>query len=437
MKTNRKVVTERTHEGAPAVSVSAEAQLRRTVMTSLLWESNFYEDGQSVADRVATLVPLIDPIKVQGMAIEARTLQRLRHMPLLLCRELAYGHALDAETLAAVIQRPDEMGEFLSLYWGGSDRRKSVHRTLTNQTKRGLRLAFPKFDAYQLAKWDKAKAGISLAQVLRLVHPTPADDVQAALWKQVKEGTLAPPDTWEVALLRGEEKGATFTRLLTENRLPYMAMLQNLRNMRDAGVEMSLVGDALQKGAAAAKALPFRYVAAARAVPQWEPILDVAMQTALGAMDKLPGKTVLLVDVSGSMEWKLSDRSELRRVDAAAALAAMLAGVCERFEVYGFSQQLFTIPSRQGFGLIDAITRLVGGGTAMGAAVGYINAHLPYDRLVVITDEQSSDRVPDPAGRGYCINVANAEHGVTYRKWVHIDGWSEACVRFVQEYEKG
>ena len=64
-----------------------------------------------------------------------------------------------------------------------------------------------------------------------------------------------------------------------------------------------------------------------------------------------------------------------------------------------------------------------------------INANVKYDRLIVITDEQSADRVPDPLGRGYVINVASAKNGVGYGKWVHVDGFSEAVIRYISEIE--
>jgi hypothetical protein len=49
-----------------------------------------------------------------------------------------------------------------------------------------------------------------------------------------------------------------------------------------------------------------------------------------------------------------------------------------------------------------------------------------FDRLLVITDEQSHDNVPAPKGKGYVINVASNKNGVGYGKWTHIDGWSES-----------
>src|SRR5580698_6890774 len=97
-----------THEGAPAVEVSAEEQLRRSVLACMLWEDEFYEDGTTIADRIAALVPQVEAAKVAALAIEAREKMKLRHVPLLLVREMArYAthRGLVAETLARVIQR--------------------------------------------------------------------------------------------------------------------------------------------------------------------------------------------------------------------------------------------------------------------------------------------------------------------------------------------
>ncbi len=103
----------RTHEGAPAAPISAEAQLRRAVLACLLWEDQFYEDGVTIADRIAGLVPRVEAARVAALAVEAREQMKLRHAPLLLVREAArYAthRGIVAETLARVIQRADELG---------------------------------------------------------------------------------------------------------------------------------------------------------------------------------------------------------------------------------------------------------------------------------------------------------------------------------------
>ena len=109
-----------THEGVPVKACNYEEKLRRSVMSCLLWEDNFYEDGQSVADRIKELIPKIPAIRVAQIAMEARDQMKLRHVPLLIIREMA---RLDthkqyvARLLEKVIQRPDELGEFLKIYW--------------------------------------------------------------------------------------------------------------------------------------------------------------------------------------------------------------------------------------------------------------------------------------------------------------------------------
>ncbi len=433
MKTNNKPATVRTHEGGVASRTNAIEELRRTVLACLLWENGFYESGEAVGDRIRALVPQCAAQEVADLAIEARNKQRLRHVPLLLVRELARDSdrcpsRLIANTLCSVIQRADELAEFLALYW------KDGKIPLAKQVKKGLACAFEKFDEYQLAKYNR-DATVKLRDVLFMVHAKPKDAEQAAIWKRLVEGQLSPPDTWEVALSGGADKKETFERLLQEGKLGYMALLRNLRNMRDAGVEQSLVFDALIGGATKSKALPFRYVAAARAVPQWEPQLDQAMQVAMQGMESLGGRTCVLVDVSGSMNHQLSAKSDLRRIDAAGALAVLVRGIAEDCRVFRFNDQLSEVPPRQGMALIDAIGG-ASGGTYLGAAVEALKANVSMDRLIVITDEQTADRVGSPGCKGYLINVATNKNGVGYGQWTHIHGFSEAIVNYIVELER-
>ena len=131
----------RTHEGAVAQKVSAKAELRRTVLTCLLWENAFYEKGSGIAARIAELVRANETEDVAALAREARSEMQLRHVPLFLVRELARRKGtgpLVAETLEQVIQRADELGEFVALYW------KEKKEPLSAGVKRGLARAFTK-----------------------------------------------------------------------------------------------------------------------------------------------------------------------------------------------------------------------------------------------------------------------------------------------------
>jgi hypothetical protein len=419
----------RTHEGAPARAVSPELALRRSVLACLLWESQFYEDGVEIAGRISELVPKVAPEKVAALAVEARNGMKLRHAPLLLVREMAR-HAshrgLVAETLARVIQRADELAEFVTIYWAGG------RAPLSGQVKKGLAAAFPKFDEYALAKYDRAGV-VRLRDVLFLCHAKPRDAEQAALWKRLIDGTLATPDTWEVALSAGGDKRGHWERLLAECRLGALALLRNLRNMKDADVAEHLVQEALF-AMKSDRVLPFRFLAAARHAPQWEEALEQAMFRSVQGRAKLAGHTVLLVDVSGSMVAPLSARSEMFRTDAAYGLAVLLREIAESVSLYTFSSQLVRVPARRGFALRDALDQSQPhGATMLGDALQRIDE--PYDRIIVITDEQSHDRVPAPRGPGYVVNVASYRHGVGYGPWTHIDGWSESVIDYVRELE--
>lgn len=436
---NKKRPQIKTHEGGVAKHINPELALRRSVMSCLLWEKEFYEDGTEIHQRIASLIPLIDPVKVAKIAVEARTEMNLRHVPLAIVREMARlpNHkGLVAHTLRQVIQRPDELCEFVSMYW------KDGKAPLSGQVKKGLARAFVKFNAYQLGKYNNLSKAVKLRDVLFLCHAKPQDAEQEKTWKALVEGTLESPDTWEVSLSAGKDKKETFERLMKEDKLGGLALLRNLRNMEQAGVESSLLKKAI-KTMNVTRILPYRFIAAARYAPNLEPLLEERMIFSLTEAPKLPGKTCLLVDVSGSMDHALSTKSDLTRLDAACGLAILLREICEEVYVRTFSDNLYVLPPRQGFALRDAIVHSQPhGSTYLGGALEAIKKNPEkteknYDRMIVITDEQSHDKVADPVWEhSYMVNVASAKNGVGYGAWHHIDGFSEAIVRYVQAYEK-
>lgn len=436
MKLNTKsLYLETTHEGARAARISAAAQLQRSVMCCLLWEDSFYEDGQSIADRIAALVPQVTGEFVASLAITARNEMKLRHVPLLLCREMAkHSHqkAFVSSTLEKVIQRPDELCEFLSIYSQGRTGTKTLNK-LSAQVKKGLAKAFGKFDEYALAKYNQKNA-IKLRDVLFLCHAKPKDSAQNGVWRRLIEGNLATPDTWEVELSASTDKKASWTRLLREDKLGGLALLRNLRNMTEAGVEEGLIAFALQN-MKTDRVLPFRFISAARYAPCLEPQLEVAMLRCLASQDKLPGKTILVVDNSGSMTSPVSAKSELTRRDAASALAILLREICEQVAVVAFSDRPTIIPARRGFALRDVIQSSPSGGTNTDDALAMAEKS-GYDRIIVITDEQSHQMIRAPRTKlAYFVNVATEKNGIGYGTWKHIDGWSEAIVEYIRAFE--
>jgi 60 kDa SS-A/Ro ribonucleoprotein len=428
-----------THEGSKATPTDAFHQLKRATLTCMLWENTFYEKGSDIADRIASLIPQVEPAQVAALACEARDRMNLRHVPLFLINELSKikgAGTLVADTLSQVIQRADELTEFVAIYW------KDKKHPLSAGVKRGLARAFGKFDAYRLAKYDR-ESKIKLRDVLFLTHAKPKDDEQAALWKKLVAGELESPDTWEVALSAGGDKKEVFERLMREGKLGGLAVLRNLRNMLQANVDESLIRERLAQGAA--RAFPYRFVVAAKFAPRIEDAIEQAMFKATEGLESLRGKTGLLIDVSGSMDAAIGHTPKTgdptTRIDVAAGLAILLREKADSALVATFSNRIVEIAPRRGFALRDAISASQPhGGTELAGALRTLAAHFAWknlDRLIVVTDEQSSDGIIAPwIKKSYVVNVAPYKNGVSYRNgWNHIDGWSERVIDYIREYE--
>lgn len=443
-----------THEGARAARTTYEQQLRRSVMACMLWEDSFYESGEEVAKRISGLIQKVPAETVAQIAVEARTKQKLRHAPLLIAREMA---RLDThkfivgELLPEIIQRPDELTEFMSIYW------REGKCPVSAQVKKGLATAFHNFNEYSFAKYN-SDGPVKLKDVLFLCHAKPSEienrakvykrkyknDTEKSLLRhddtlfgKIVAGTLKTPDTWEVALSGGADKLETWTRLLEEEKLGALAFIRNLRNMQQVGVNQTLVRNYAEH-VQLDRVLPFRFIAAARAVPAWEDVIECMMLRCTELQEKLLGKTCVVVDNSGSMYGsKVSAKSDLDRSDAACALAILIREVCKECVVIPFSDTASVVAPRRGFALAEAIKSGVRkGGTNTDSALRFA-AQQGYERVIVITDEQSHQAIGPPlrGTKGYFINVSICQNGIGYGAWTHIDGWSEAILDYIRAFE--
>ena len=172
-------------EDVRPATLSPELQLRR-VLARVSRERRLAEDLDSVGDMIAEFVPKISAVTVAALALEARKRMKLRRVALFMVREMARyktHRSLVADTLPRVIQRADELAEFVAIYW------KDGRVPLSAQVKKGLATAFPKFDEHELAKCDKA-GPVRLRDVLFLCHAKPRNEGQAAVWKKLTWGRL-------------------------------------------------------------------------------------------------------------------------------------------------------------------------------------------------------------------------------------------------------
>ena len=434
--------------GPLAARQDPQSLLRRAVLTCLLWEDLAYAEGSDVVANIRELVPQVPAAHVAEIAIEARTRQKMRHVPLLLAREMAR-HAthkgLVADLLPRIILRADELAEFLAIYWNEG------RQPLSKQVKKGLAKAFDNFDAYQFAKYNRSRQ-VKLRDVLFLVHPHPKERTE--LFQQIASNKLPPPDTWETALSTGQNKQATWTRLITEKKLGALAFMRNLRNMDEAGVASAVIRQGfahLDPG----WLLPINFYAAARAAPTWEREIESLMLQGLSQFPKLPGETVFIVDVSGSMQAGISARSQMTRLDVAAAMTLLAAETCEHILIFATSgddwhriHQTERLRPRRGFALCDEVNdasnRLGGGGIFTRQALEFVYAELKSipDRLIVFSDSQDCDhpgkQIPKPFGKAnYIVDVSSHAHGINYAGvWTaEISGWSEHFLTFIYALE--
>jgi 60 kDa SS-A/Ro ribonucleoprotein len=473
----------RTYGGGIAAKVgvvSPEDELRRMAAACLLWEPKFYQTGDQQAKRMQELCAQVDPEFLAALAIETRKVHHLRHAPLFLARELArkYQGSLVGDTITEVIERVDEMGEFLALYWHGQA--KDKRSALAAQVKRGLRNAFAKFDEYQLAKYDRDD-DIKLRDVMFLVRPVPvaghgytrthrkrfvrngswdaaSKSEREVLYDKIAQRRLNTPETREVLLSRGEKPRDVYLKLLQSHKLGYTALLKNLKTIVDLKIPRAIIEDALVRGAAKARVLPFEYMVAARHAPTLEQAIEIAMLNSLGAQDKLEGRTVLVLDVSGSMTGvPLSAKSELCALDGACALAILMREICEDVTIYLTAGNDYTqvhqteeIPARRGMAL-DALVRqrynhLGGGGIFLSQCMNYVaqqEAGNTVDRVVVFTDEVDCDRKLNPntakaLGRrtNYIVNVGSQDRALALGgPWVRVTGFSPQVIRWIMADE--
>lgn len=460
-----------THEGGKAVQLSPEAQLRRTLMNCLLWEDNFYESGVAVADRIKQLAAQVDASVLHELTVEARTAYGLRHAPLLVARQMARGslsqRAQVRHTLAEIIRRPDEIAEFLSLYWADNGGKKFV----SHGVRKGFELAMQNFTEYQFAKWDRRDKQVRIRDAMFMAHAKPSISTgkldknarriakkegtallltpAEQLYAKVANDELKQTGTWEDRMSAGENPKDVFTDLMNKNELGALAFIRNVRKMIEAGVAKDLIRR-YSETVRLNGVFPHQLLTSARVNKEFEDMFDSMLLRSLAGVEKLLGTTVILVDVSGSMDAPLSSRgtsrarrttevTETTRLDAACAVAVMARELCEAVQVFTFSDQVIEVPSLRGLALRKAIVNSqTHSGTYLANAVQGINAKYKYDRIIVVTDEQTHDGSGSPAARrAYMLNVAPYQHSVaTAGEWVSISGWSPQVMRYIDVYEK-
>jgi hypothetical protein len=437
-----------THEGAPGFVRDAKGELFLLAVANMVGEATFYEGAAARDSRFADLV---SKVVVEDPEWTARFLPWLRTGAAM--RSAALVGALTAaramvdagmpgsrSVVAAALQRADEPGEALA-YWV-----TAYGRAIPKPVKRGVADAVRRlYTESALLKYDTASRTFRFADVIELTHPAPVAPWQgdlfawalarrhareqacpaslatvaanARLRREAAENprVLLDPQalkaaamTWEDALsLSGSHESTVDKSGLWSALIPsmgYMALLRNLRNFDEAGVPDDVAERVAARIAdpdqvAASRQFPFRFLSAYRAAGKslrWSHALEKALQASLANVPALTGRTLVLVDLSGSMDWAAAGRqSELTRADVAkvfgAALALRATGPGAEATLVWFDTRSGVVDVPKGSSLLSLVESFprAGGGTQTGAAVQ--RWYRRHDRVVIVTDEQAHD----------------------------------------------
>ncbi|MFC9177191.1 TROVE domain-containing protein [Streptomyces sp. NPDC057107] len=346
-------------------------------------------------------------------------------------------------------------------------------------------------------KYDTASKGFRFGDVLNLVHaaPDPAKPWQGELFRYAPDRghrpeSAVPPAgdrtltahralmelpvaerravvtgpggadrpagagmTWEALAgwLQGPMDAEAWEAVIAS--MGTMALVRNLRNFDEAGVSDAVAARAAaricdQEAVAASWQFPFRSLAAYRHAPslRWAYPLERALGHSLNQVPALPGRTLVLVDRSGSMWSPLSGRSQLNRADAAAVFGAALALRAADADLVEFGTTSAPVAYRTGESVLKVLERFgnLGGTDTVRALERHYRGH---DRVLIVTDEQASSTFRGDATRsvpdtvpvytwnlaGYRLGHAPSGDGNRHT----FGGLSDAAFRMVPLLEAG
>ncbi len=426
--------------------------LERSTMSTLLWEDSFYEDGISVNERIRDLITLCYSEgrfkDIIALIKKVKFDMKLRHTPLFMIRclvrlvkELEEKKEISS-LLIKCITRADDITEFMVMYFT-DESFKEKKQPIANYIKDSLSEAFLKFDEYSIAKYADYGKKVSLKDAMCLLRVKPKTEEQSSLFKRLIEKQLKTPDTWEVEISKTKDKKASWERLLCENKLGGLALLRNIRNMKEAGVDALEICKGIDS-ISSKLLLPINFISSYLINPEFSKQLEDKFYECFNKDKKLKGKTLVLLDVSGSMSSPISSNSKMQRVDVAGALGIILNEICEYLSLVAFDTKHYDLPNSKGFELISKL-RSYGGGTNLYSTILAFKDH-DANRVIIITDEQDTSigrptlKIFNDNKQYYIINVSPYKKGVDFRKdeisnVLRINGWSDKVVDYIMEIE--
>lgn len=419
-----------THEGGIGYKRDAKSELFLLAVTNMVSEDTFYEEGKKRDQRYVDLIHEIthtDPEWIAKLIPWLRDTAQMRSASIVMaCEYVKAGGPNGRQVVSAACKRGDEPAEVLG-YW-----HQTYGRAIPKPVKRGVADAVVRlYNERNALRYDGQGKTWRMGDVIDLVHPRPSAPWQSALFKYLLDKrhnrdwnaeqlpmieadqallNLIPADRrralhsdlfknagWSWERLSGWLPGG-MDREAWETVIPsmgYMALLRNLRNFDQADVSDEVAEAVCRKLAdpeevAKSRQFPIRFLSAYREAGslRWAYALEKALELSLANVPALPGRTLVLIDWSGSMWSGMSGRSKRQRWEVASIFGAAVARRAEYADVFVYGSTAYKYENYRTTPLLRFVEEAKGlGGTdTFGTLASTYQGH---DRVIIITDEQA------------------------------------------------
>lgn len=434
----------RTNEGAKGYHRTPKQELYIAAISDFVSGDAFYEDRNSKNARLVELTQKVtksDPQWVMNFVQWLRNDANMRSVSVLIGVEAALVSESQEfsgrKILAGAMTRADEPGEVLSYFrsrYPGKAIPAAIKRAVADAARR-------LYNEYSVLKYDSGAREFRFGDVINLTHPKPEGPKQEQVFKLAldrrynnvqpmtgssmlslqrnREEFRALSDEDKIKVVKSEDgsailkaAGLTWENVLSDVKaekkdlwealiptMGYMALLRNLRNFEQADISKktwNIVYNRLSDAEEVARSrqLPFRFLSAYKNVSpnhnKLKDALESALEHSVSNLDGLDGNTLIFLDLSGSMWWGQSERSNVQYVESAGLFAYVLAQIAEKATLIGFGSdsKKLTVPKKFE-GVLNRVSKLDSlGGTNFSGAVQRHYESGKYDRVIVLTDEQ-------------------------------------------------
>lgn len=422
------------------VELEAHVQGIESGMINFLSTDGLDSIAKEVIETAVAVAESDEPRDLLRLAVWLRQDMNIRLTPQVLL-VLASQHPNTREHIAdfseKIIVRPDEVKTCILLhefFFGSKSRKAVLDRALNKAMNRfgekglmkydnksyptwkdvlcmlsGRRKGFPlsKELAEYFIKGTVSQEGTPVAYARKQLMACEEFDATARDWAKTSKVN------WEVLSSKFGGTKDVWTFLLENKLVGYMAMLRNLRNVLQAGVDdgtIDLICNFLsnEENVKRSKQLPFRFLSAYNVV---EGLYDMdsrkrskllsaiedAMDASVENLPAMSGLTAIFHDTSGSMGSPVSGNSTVTCNMAGAMLAAICAKKCPDSYIGAFSTELKMVSFSKNDSIIAIAKKL------MSTHVGYsTNTHKIMDwviakgikpaRIIITSDMQCYGR---------------------------------------------